>query len=540
MALYSWIASSLIRHFPLTPVQQIALPTIEAALNEQFSFQVVMRMEDEEPQRARIEVVDSQGFSVRVRRVGYVPLLHHNIPIEQTSTDTDGLGYIPGYVPDPLFDEDSIFLPPAETHAFWINVRPDQAATPGRHSIEITLLPEKGKKITHIVHFTLHGIVLKKREDFPITNWFYVDSFIDWYKTDLFDNRFWKILPRYIQNVVEHGQDTLYIPVFTPPLDGIKRPSQLLGVTRKGPDEYDFDWRGVAKYIKLAKACGITHFEWSHPFVQEDVKYAIRIYENQGKDERLLWDPKTEATSNTYRAFLAQYLAQLYRFLSEEEILDTSFFHVSDEARAAEHIRDYQKARSMLKDLAPWMKVMDALSETEFARQGLTDMPVAITETALEFVQNNIPCWCYYCCVPRGKYLNRLLDTPLPKIAMHGFLFYRWPFRGFLHWGYNYWYQARTRNLIDPYTVQDGLEWGTKLNWPYGDPFVVYPGPNGPIDSIRWEIFSESLQDYALLQTLRVDRNDPLFTPIKSFADFPKTEKWRSEARTKLFARKKL
>jgi hypothetical protein len=537
MALHSWIASSFIRHFPLTPVQQATQPPLEAALNEQFSFQVVMRMEDEEAQRVKIEVGDTSGVSVRVRRVGYVPLRHHNIPIEQAYIDTDGLSYIPGYIPDPLFDEDSICLSTAETHAFWITVRSDQNATPGHHSIEIMLLPERGKKITHTVRFTLHDIVLKKREGFPITNWFYVDSLIDWYKTDLFDNRFWEILPEYIRNMVEHGQDTLYVPVFTPPLDGVKRPSQLLGVTRKGSDEYDFEWCDVEKYIRLAKVCGITHFEWSHPFIQEDVKHAARIYEHQGKDEQLLWEFEPDATSRTYRKFLAQYLPQLYRFLSEEKIIDTSFFHVSDEPRADDHIRDYRKARAMLQELAPWMKVMDALSEIEFARQGLTDMPVALIETALEFVKDDIPCWCYYCCIPRGKYLNRLLDTPLPKIAMHGFLFYRWPFRGFLHWGYNYWYQAKTRNLIDPYTIQDGLAWGTDFNWPYGDPFIVYPGTNGPIDSIRWEVFGESLQDYALLQTLGIDRNDPFFAPIKSFEDFPKMEIWRSDVRAKIFAK---
>ena len=33
-----------------------------------------------------------------------------------------------------------------------------------------------------------------------------------------------------------------------------------------------------------------------------------------------------------------------------------------------------------------------------------------------------------------------------------------------------------------------------------GDPFVVYPGPDGPVDSLRWEVFAASLQDYALLQ----------------------------------------
>ena len=188
----------------------------------------------------------------------------------------------------------------------------------------------------------------------------------------------------------------------------------------------------------------------------------------------------------------------------------------------------------MLRELAPWMSVMDELSEPEFAREGLTDMPVPSISVAPDFAAEGMPCWCYYCCGPRGPFLNRHMDTPLPKIAMHGFLFYRWPFRGFLHWGYNYWYESQTRDLIDPYTVLDGRAWP---GWAYGDTSVVYPGPDGPVDSMRWEVFAEGLRDYALLQTAGIDPGSALFAPIKSFADFPKDPAWRRRARSRILAR---
>ncbi len=179
---------------------------------------------------------------------------------------------------------------------------------------------------------------------------------------------------------------------------------------------------------------------------------------------------------------------------------------------------------------------MDALTEIKFAEQNLTDMPIPSITTALDFDKADMPSWCYYCCGPRGSYLNRLMDTPLSKIAMHGMLFYRWPFRGFLHWGYNYWYECGKRNLIDPYAEQDALAW--YRGWAYGDPFVVYPGPNGPIDSIRWEVFGESLQDYALLQTLGIDRNDPRLQDIQSFENFPKVAEWRLALRKQILQKR--
>ena len=36
----------------------------------------------------------------------------------------------PGYVPDPLFDEDALLLPTGETHAFWVTVQPSAEVAP--------------------------------------------------------------------------------------------------------------------------------------------------------------------------------------------------------------------------------------------------------------------------------------------------------------------------------------------------------------------------------------------------------------------------
>lgn len=339
-----------------------------------------------------------------------------------------------------------------------------------------------------------------------------------------------------MRNYVEHGSDTIYVPVFTPPLDGVKRPTQLLRVRRTTPEEYSFDWRDVKRWVDLARKCGARAFEWTHFFSQWGCKFAIRIYEKHNGEDRLLWAPDTVATSPTYRRFLSQFLPSLERFLRRENLLECSHFHVSDEPHGDEHLENYRKARSLLRELAPWVKVMDALSDIRFAQAGLLDVPIPSIHVTPDFVGEGIPCWTYFCGVPRGAYLNRLLDTPLAKIRMSGWLFYRFRVLGFLHWGYNYWYKSQTQQLIDPFTVSDGLAWP---GWPYGDTFVVYPGPSGPIDSIRWEVFAESLQDYALLQTLGVDAGGRMLAPLKSFADFPKTAAWHMAARRRLLQTKR-
>ncbi len=529
-----WLSSSCVRHYPGTPAGRRRRFSIAAALNEQFSFQVCLRTEDPVPVNVAVRTEAPRGWTARVRRVGYVPVSHFNTQVVREPSELDGIGHVPGYVPDPLLDEDAFLLPPKETHAFRVTVSPGCAAAPGAHRVAVEVVADSGRTTTAEVTAQLYDVRLRKRRGFTITHWFYADAILDRYGLRPFERRFWPVCETYMRNYAAHGCDMIYVPVFTPPLDGVKRPTQLLRVSPRPAGRYAFDWRDVKRWVDAAKRAGISRFEWAHPFTQWGCRHAIRIYEGQGTDEALLWPPDTGATSSTYREFLSQYLPRLHRFLSREGILEKSAFHVSDEPHTDNDRGNYAAARAMLKELAPWMKVMDALTDIEYGRSKLTDMPVPSIKTALDFVAEGIPSWCYYCCGPRGRFLNRLIDTPLPKIAMHGMLFYRWPFKGFLHWGYNYWYRCGTRELIDPYQVQDAHNWP---GWAHGDPFVVYPGPHGPIDSLRWEVYAESLQDYRLLQTLGVDRDDPLLRPLRSFSDFPKTIAWRRRVRHDLLNR---
>lgn len=531
MSIRSWLASAFARCYPRTPVGRDRVLQLESALNEKLAFQLVLRNEGcSGAVDVKVSVDGQNAFDVRIRRVGYVPMPHFNTPVEG-SGDCEGLEYIPGLVPDPLFDEDTIKIPALETHAFWITLHPKCNAEPGRHKIVVTRhIGQATNK--HMVEIMLYDFNLAPRKDFHITHWFYTDAIIDWYKTGGYDARFWQLLPAYLQNLTDHCQDTVLVPVFTPPLDGVRTPCQLLKVEKIDRDKYSFDFRDVRKYIRIAKKCGIENFEWCHLATQWGAEHAIRVYENQEKTGELLWPPQTKATSMTYKSFLSQFLSQLHAFIEDEGILDKSFFHLSDEPHGQEHRDNYKAFRGMIKELAPWVRVMDAMSDVEFAKSGQIDNPVAAENELLRFTETGLPCWVYYCCTPRGAFLNHLMDTPLAKIAMHGLLCYRFDIGGFLHWGYNSWYRRHTTNLVDPFAISDAGNWP---EWPYGDPFLVYPGNDGPIDSIRWEVIGLGFQDYQLLQTAGIPRNSALLEEIHDFSEFPKSEEWRINLRRKVF-----
>lgn len=526
----AWLADSLHRIYPHSASEDGASPLLAGARGERLSFQIGCRTGAVSGKlRAEIEAGDS--LITIVRRVGFVPLLH--VTPETPAEELETGGAVPGMVPDPLLPENETAIGCFETAVFWVTLRITPEASAGRHKVDVQLKLNEETVARLKTEVVVYPCLLPERVNFPVTNWFYADALLDWYGLQPFEEKFWSILSGYMTDLVEHGQDTIYTPVFTPSLDGVKRPTQLLRVA-KNDNGYLFDWSLVKRWVDTARSCGIRNFEWAHLFTQWGAAGAIRIYEGHGLEEQLLWPPDTGAISDVYRAFLSQYLPQLHSFLDKERLLKNSFFHLSDEPHGEEHLINYRSARNMLQELAPWMKIMDALSEISFAREGLTDIPIPSINNAPEFIAEGFPAWAYFCCGPRGKYLNRFLDTPLLKIRMTGWLLYRHKAQGFLHWGGNYWYRGGTRELINPFHVTDAGRWP---DWTFGDPFVIYPGPNGPIDSLRWEIFAESLQDYALLQACGIDPDDALLQDIHDYADFPRDKQWIKRYRQELLER---
>lgn len=532
-----WLESSLKRIFPNSPEGSAEPLRMIAARNERISFQACVR----NLRTASVLVkaaVDAGGWKTQIRRVGYVAMPHLNTDVPKE--EIDGIGHI-GLFPDPLYPEDTAHIGPEENAAFWINVTVPADAKPGPRTIRVTLTVEnefrfpgwqnpKPVSVDMEVRLDVRPLVIRPRRDFPVTQWINIESIWDYYRIEPFSERFWELADAYLADMVAHGIDCIYSPIFNNRHEIMPRPGQLLRVRRTAPDKYEFDFTDVRRWIRIALKHGANYVEWTHLFTPAPTsgRHPQRVFERWEKTGDMLWPPETLATSDTYRKFLEQLLPQFRDVLAEEKVLEKSFFHCADEPDGPEQTADYRKARAMLKEIAPWMKVLDAMSDTSFATEGLCDMPIPSIATAHIFDEAKCPHWVYFCCGPRGEWLQRLLDTPLPKIRMSGWLFHKLQAKGFLHWGHNYWYRFCTGDIADPF--QDTAV-GFWPGLPYGDPFVVYPGADGPIDSIRYEVFAESLQDYALLQSAGIKPDDKLLEKLVSYAVFPKSEDWLAQAR---------
>ena len=525
-----WVATSLQRIFPASPAAEQNDIQMPSARNATVSFQVAVRNESSKKLRVICDVDGAPDLNVRVRRVGYVPLPHRNTDIDLKVAD--GGDHLPGLVPDPLFPESGADVGPYENQSFWITVKVPAAVAPGMRTLSIHLNSETGKEKKHTplgtmsAHVDVRPFVIKPRHDFPVTHWWSADGIYDYYKTEPFSETWWKETKLYLADMTAHGSNVIAVPMLQNRREVVARPAQLLKVTEVSPGKYSFDFSDVRRFIDMSKSVGMQYFEFPHLWLYWGVREPIHVYQKNGDKYELLWPTETAPTTGVYRNFLEQFLPALRKFLDEEQLPpDRTFFHVSDEP-PGETLENYKRARALLKELAPWMKVMDALSDIQYGKQHITDMPVVILNSAQNYIDAGIPHWVYYCTGPRGDYLNRFYDTPLATIRMSGWLFYHLGAKGFLHWGYNYWYKMDTQQLEDTFKEGAGGAWPGIA---YGDPFVVYPGPDGPIDSIRWEVFAESLQDYAMLQTAGIKPDSPMLSDLKSYKDFPRQQQWAEE-----------
>src|SRR5205823_2817494 len=125
-----WLADSLRRFYPRSPVEVRDDVALRALRGERVSFQMVCRTAGAPAKiEARVEGPDAIG--VRVRRIGYVPMPHLNT--ETPDDEVEGREFLPGLVPDPLFDETAVLAGPHETNGFWVTVEVDGDVPPGEY-----------------------------------------------------------------------------------------------------------------------------------------------------------------------------------------------------------------------------------------------------------------------------------------------------------------------------------------------------------------------------------------------------------------------
>lgn len=492
------IVSSLEKVLCRRDLDADAIPGIRVLRGAVGSFQIAVQAECNV--RLRCEWMSPFGERVRVREVGLVPCCQ---PAD--AEDPYVLVHEPGYYPDPLVEltDQSFRISKRHWHSLWITVNIPSDFTPGNYEISFDLsTPDEScyeyarRSITVPVE-VLDGVLPEQR--LRCTNWFYVDSVVSQHGHACWTEPLWQVLAKYFRNMAEHGTNMVLTPLWTLPLDAVgqERPTvQLLGI-RERNGEYQFDFTNLERWIDLASKNGIRYFEMSHAYTQWGAAFTpkIMVETDEGAEQRFGWHVPADAES--YRGFLRALMPELLAFLRAKNLQKRCYFHVSDEP-VEKDFEAYRRAASFFTALTEDFPVIDALSSIAFYRRGVVRTPVPSTGALEAFMGEAIQeRWCYYC---SGKdcFPNRYIGLPSLRNRVLGLLLYIYRMDGFLHWGYNGWYKRPLRDFdVNPYLETEG---GRFYN--SGAGMLVYPGKDGPVDSLRHEVFREAMQDLRALQAL--------------------------------------
>lgn len=431
-----------------------------------------------------------------------------NVPCERTTYQDPDIYYErvnPGLFPDvlrPIENVSRCFVSDC-WYAAYVAVDLRKAKVPaGLYTLRIRLsCDEESLEKEYLVPIEVLGEKLPKQK-LRYTNWFHCDCICDAYGCEMFSERHWKLIERFMRLAVDHGQNQILVPAFTPPLDTPigkeRKTAQLVGVSVENGN-YRFSFDAFIRYIQLAKRCGFTYFEHSHLFSQWGATMAPKIVATVRGKTKTIFGWNTDAAGKSYSKFIHQYIDALMPVLDALHIRKKTYFHVSDEP----HIEDfdaYSKARAVLLDaLAPYRvskyQIVDALSELEFLEKKQIYAPIVCIHEVEPFFGKTAHLGFYYTgMLPKGGYSNRLLSMTNSRTRMMGIQLYYFRAVCFLHWGYNFYYNASSQRYCNPFLTTDAYR-----EFSGGTSYCVYPAEEGPIPSIRQKAFAQGLNDYRAL-----------------------------------------
>ncbi|MEN6425798.1 MAG: glycoside hydrolase domain-containing protein [Phycisphaerales bacterium] len=235
-----------------------------------------------------------------------------------------------------------------------------------------------------------------------------------------------------------------------------------------------------------------------------------------------------EESTPHYKALFTSYCSQIQEHLRAKGWLDEAFVYWFDEPDP----KDYafvNNGFAKLKAAAPDISRM-LTEQVEPALIGGPNIWCPISnnfdpDLAEQRRQHSERFWWYVCTGPRSPYCTLFIDHPGTELRVWLWQTWQRKIDGILVWQTNYWTSSAGYPEADrpqnPY--EDPMGWtsgystpaGQKRPWGNGDGRFVYPPARaadahpatpvleGPVDSIRWEMLRDGIEDYEYFVILR-------------------------------------
>ncbi|WP_020497409.1 DUF4091 domain-containing protein [Sciscionella marina] len=411
---------------------------------------------------------------------------------------------------DALVDNNPGRVAANSTQPYYFSVRVPEDQPPGVYRGQIIVLTEAGARVLP-VSLRVYDVTLPpaNEQHFQMNNWFTsagwdykgtVEAIPLQYGVQMYDPRWWQVIQNIARNMAEHRNNVIYtdfqallIPATTIDDNGI----------------YHFDWSVFDRFVQTFIDAGALEYIYTPTLLEpnstggSDLEMLKKV---NGKTKRVLVPPGSQE-SNTYLDML---LPALRAHLDEKGWTKRFTMSAVDEpsqpsqATAANWF--YQKYRNYFPD------GNYSTNEAHNHQMPGIDPNLTTVTPVINLYEQNISyyqdlrisgtkLWLYTAIGPQGDEMNRFISYHLDKTRLIPWLIWKVGGIGYLHWGWNYWYQSQNPpwekiNTFDaPQT---------------GDNYLVRPDVKrlGIYDSLRSETQLDGVEDYELLSKLA--ENSPL------------------------------
>lgn len=463
--------------------------------------------------------------NITTRFVGYVPVERAlgeatwSATLEGVAGDAVSGTRRPDVVGDPLLEWPAVDIPPYQTQPVWITVDIPADVDPGEYTGAVTLEADDCEPIERDLRLTVREPVLPEPSafDFHLDVWMCPDGIVQEYDVEPWSEPHWELLERYFEDLATRSQSAVTTTLVENPwmqdwLEGTRRPQTQSGYRSMVGWEYDgesweFDFSVFDRYVEMARDCGVgprihafgllgfrppEHLNYVHIERGERVKEQVEV-----GDDR--WTEAWTAFFDDFDAHLRDrgwledvwlaiderdeaILAETVSFLEDVAPQFTDRLSIAGSEAAASYADDLSLNTLYVSDI-PLENERSLIDETEI-EEDTPDVEALSPETIVDRRHDGKTTTFYTGGTP--SHPNQLTFSPavesrlLPWIAAEGC------FDGYLCWSYTNWPEDVYANPTFQY-VQGGE-------------YLVYPGPDGPVSSIRWELLREGIEDYELLR----------------------------------------
>lgn len=313
-------------------------------------------------------------------------------------------------------------------------------------------------------------------------NWHSIDNICSAHSVTKWSEPFWDMLAKYARTMARGRQNAFWF---------------IWG------DYFTFDSVGnvsafrrdlLERYIRVFLDAGMKTIHGAPMFGRRNWTTTDMLLSVRAADGK-----EVDAVSERGKRMLAQ-MAQRVIAMMKENGWDGQWLQgVFDEPEDA-FVARYRELVAVLRGLKPDIKILEATMTMKAS--GLVDVwcpQVQEYQGNREFFDRRKAAgdrvWVYTCLSPGGPWLNRLLDEERLRQVYIGWALAKYDLQGYLHWGGNFHTAKPFEELVRPHIEGQYL--------PAGDSHILYPLPDGPLSSHRFEAHRIGLEDCELLVKLK-------------------------------------